>query len=210
MSARAHRLAQTRVWGAAAASHRAESGGSLWGGVGVGVSTAGGRLARPASVFGQLRASARLSSRGSAFGGTRHASDWRGDGRGGIDRGFDRGVGRSMAALPNRGGSMSMAGRRAQSFHRYARVPGTLRTGGFRKADLEAIDEGLGAVQVVETPAMRPGYPDTERVEGLGRAGSGLGRAGSGLGRAGSGLSRGASGLLQRASSGSLGKVIEA
>lgn len=96
-----------------------------------------------------------------------------------------------------------MAGRRAQSFHRYARVPGTLRTGGFRKAELDAIDEGLGAVQVVETPAMRPGFPDTERTEALGRAGSGLGRTGSGLSRA-------TSGLLQRASSGSLGTAIEA
>lgn len=120
---RSARLAQTKVWGTAAAVHRDET---------INASLAD-TTRRPVSVFGSMRSTNSTST-------TR------------------------LSVISSRSEYRTAVFRRAASSHRYARISGNSSRGVSGSArvapkivlreQLAAIDEGLGAIAVVETPVL--------------------------------------------------------
>lgn len=136
-NARLARLAQTRVWGEAAASQRWEDRD---------LRPAAAPALRPLSVFGSMRRDSLVAPTAARP----HRSEWRGA------------AGRAASF------------RRAASLHRYARVSGSARVApsAVLRDQLAAIDDGLGAVHVIETPVLRAG-PGPAAVLPLQRPSSG-------------------------------------
>ena len=137
---RSARLAQTRVWGAAAAVQRDE----------VAAATMADTTRRPVSVFGSMRNSATSTS------------SYR------------------LSVISSRSEYRTAVFRRAASSHRYARISGNSARGASGSArvapkivlreQLAAIDEGLGAIAVVETPVLYAPHSHHHHVHGHRRA----------------------------------------